>query len=387
MSSRGRPLIYILISVFFVILFLSLLIKPLVLRLIKQQLERIFVNSTVLIRDCSLKPAHQLSLFDIQIKNEPIYSIKVKEMAVQYNLSSLLKGSISKFYLKDAAATVSLPERSIAGVSRYLSLNSASRPIFTIKYLEFSNLNLALKSKELRLQVELSAEFNLPKQLLNYLSLKIDSLDSQDFHLKDAFLDVSQNQSAGSLSIHQIQYNKLNINQLKAQARLKNKLLFLDDLSAQVFSGMIQGDLNIMLDGNSGYLMNLKFINLDTEDFVEDFNLNEKVKMSGKLAGQLTLQGKGLDIQLINGDFSDAAGGGVLTIKDTKFLENIAHSSKQPLDLLVESFKDYHYNKAVMRLYLEEGDLNFDIAMDSEAGKRNLSITVHDFKLGRREGI
>lgn len=381
-----KRIIYILISVLIVILFLSLLIKPLVLRLIKQQLERIFVNSTVLIRDYSLKPAHQLSLFDIQIKNEPIYSIKVKETTVQYNLSSLLKGSILKFYLKDAAATVSLPERNIAGVSRYLSLNSASRPIFRIKDLEFSNLNLNLNSKELRLQVELSAEFSLPKQLLNYLSLKIDSLDSQDFHLKDAFLNVSQNQSGGSLSIHQIQYNKLNIDQLKSQARLKDKLLFLDDLSAQVFSGMIQGDLNIVLDGNSGYLMNLKFINLDTEAFVEDFNLNEKVKMSGKLAGQLTLQGKGLDFQVINGDFSDVAGG-ILTIKDTKFLENVARSSQQPLDLLVESFKDYHYNKAVMRLYLEEGDLNLNIAMDSEAGKRNLSITVHDFKLGRREGI
>lgn len=381
-----KRIIYILISAFIVVLFLSLLIKPLVLRLIKQQLERIFVNSTVLIRDYSLKPAHQLSLFDIQIKNEPIYSIKVKEMTVQYNLSSLLKGSISKFYLKDAAVSINTPQQSILGLHQYLHFGIPAQGIFTIKDVKFSNLNLALKSKELSLQAELSVVVNLPEQLLNYLNLKVDSCDSRDFHLKNAFLNVSQNQSAGSLSIYQIQYNKLNIDQLKAQARLKDKLLFLDDLSAQAFSGKIQGDFGVTLDENNGYFLNLKFINLDAEAFVEDFNLNEKVKMSGKLAGQLTLQGKGLDFQVINGDFSDVAGG-ILTIKDTKFLENVARSSQQPLDLLVESFKDYHYNKAVMRLYLEEGDLNFNIAMDSEAGKRNLSITVHDLKLGRREGI
>lgn len=382
-----KRIIYILIFVFISILFLSLLIKPLILGLSKQQLERIFVNSTVLIRDYGLKPARQLSFFDIQIKNEPIYSIKVKEAAVKYNLFSLLKGSILKFYLKDAAVTVSLPERGIAGVSRYLSINPASRPILKIKGLEFSNLNLALKSKELSIQAKLSVEVNLAEQLLNYLNLKVNSWDSRDFHLKDVFLNVSQNQSAGSLLIHQIQYNKLKIDELRGQARLKNKLLFLDDLSAQAFSGIIQGNLNIALDGNYGYLMNLKFINLDTEAFVEDFNLNEKIKMSGKLSGQLTLQGKGLDFQAINGDFSDVSGGGVLTIKDAKFLESIARSSKQPLDLLVESFKDYHYNKAVMKLYQDNGNLNFDLAMDSEAGKRNLSIAVHDFKLKRREGI
>jgi hypothetical protein len=72
----------------------------------------------------------------------------------------------------------------------------------------------------------------------------------------------------------------------------------------------------------------------------------------------------------------------MLTITDDKFLNNVAKSSGQSLDILVESFKNYHYNTGVMKLSLERGDIVFDIALEGEAGKRNLSIVLHDFKLG-----
>lgn len=353
------------------------------MHLVKKQLEKIFVESTVSIGGCSLKPTQSFRFSNLEIKRQPAYSLKVKEAGIRYDLFSLLKGRLLKFYLKDATVSLNLPRESLAELPRYVNLNSSRSGLFTIGTIEFSNLNLNLKLKGLRLQAELSAEVNGAKQLLNNLSLKIDSLASQDFHLNDCFFKVRQNQSEGSFSIHRLQYNKLKIDALKAEARLLDKLLFLDSLSARLFSGHLQADAAIRLDENNGYLLNLKFINLDAETFVEDFNLNEKVEMRGKIGGQLTLQGRGLDIQAVRGDFSDSAGG-VLTIKDTKFLENIARSSQQPLDLLVESFKDYHYNKAMMIVYFDKGNLNFDIAMDSETGKRSLSITIHDFRLWRR---
>jgi hypothetical protein len=47
----------------------------------------------------------------------------------------------------------------------------------------------------------------------------------------------------------------------------------------------------------------------------------------------------------------------------------------------VESFKDYHYNTALMKLSFDKGNIILDVALEGEAGKRNLSIVLHDFKL------
>ncbi|MGD9015028.1 MAG: YdbH domain-containing protein, partial [Candidatus Omnitrophota bacterium] len=130
----------------------------------------------------------------------------------------------------------------------------------------------------------------------------------------------------------------------------------------------------------------LKFVNLDLETLVHDFGLNKKVELSGKLTGRLNFQGAGLNLHALNGDFSSAEYGGRLIIKDTQFLENLARNSKQPLDIFVESFQDYEYNTGIIRLALDKGNLILDIALDGEAGKRNLNITLHDFRL-KQEGL
>jgi hypothetical protein len=70
----------------------------------------------------------------------------------------------------------------------------------------------------------------------------------------------------------------------------------------------------------------------------------------------------------------------MMVVKDETMLKNMARAADQPLDILMESFKDYHYNTGVMKLGLARDDLNLDIILDGEKGKRNLSVTLHDFK-------
>jgi hypothetical protein len=84
---------------------------------------------------------------------------------------------------------------------------------------------------------------------------------------------------------------------------------------------------------------------------------------------------------VLSGNFSTLQPGGILVIKDDKFLKNLSRTTKQPLDILVESFKDYHYNTALMKLSFDKGNIILDVALEGEAGKRNLSIVLHDFKL------
>jgi len=96
------------------------------------------------------------------------------------------------------------------------------------------------------------------------------------------------------------------------------------------------------------------------------------------------LRGSGATIQQIQGDLSTSQAGGKLTITDQRFLDNLARTSRQPLDILVESFKNYYYNIGIIKLGMEEGDLILDVRLDGEAGMRHLNIMVHEFNLRRR---
>jgi hypothetical protein len=95
----------------------------------------------------------------------------------------------------------------------------------------------------------------------------------------------------------------------------------------------------------------------------------------------MTVTGRGADIHILDGDFSAVDPGGLLEIKNEEFLKNIARNSQQPLDIVIASFKDYHYNVGALRVALEKSDLVFDAALDGETGKRNINITLHDFLL------
>jgi hypothetical protein len=157
--------------------------------------------------------------------------------------------------------------------------------------------------------------------------------------------------------------------------------LFLDTFSAKVFGGQIRGNAALKIDQGAFYLASLNFTDLDLEKFVSAFELEEKFRMSGLLGGRIVLEGRGADIRILNGDLAMTEAGGMLIIKDPRVLEHIAGRSGQPLDILVESLKNYHYNRGTVTLSLEEGSLLLIMALDGEAGKRNLNIVLHDFQL------
>ena len=377
-----KRLIFILIGSFIAVSIISLFIKPTIIFLAKKQLAKVFINSTVTIKNCGLRPLHLLSLSDIEIKNGQIYDIKIKEVSIQYSPSSIIKGKILKFSLKDPKVTINLGEKSLLGFSKLLNLNTDKSP-FLINSLELTNLVLNIKSQELTLDARLSSELNLIKQLINSLDLKINSLAVEGIDLKNASLTVGQSLPSGEFRVQQIKYDKLKIEKIKSSVRLKDKNLYLDSLSADLFAGKIKGSANLSIDKLPEYLVNLEFSGIDLNAFVHDFKLNEKVDLSGRMDGLTTLKGKGLNFTVLSGEFTTNASGGDLTIKDKSYLENIARGSGQSLDILVENFKNYHYNKGVMDLSLEEGSLILDIALDGEAGKRNFTVTMHNFNLGR----
>ena len=379
-----KRIIYILFIFSILILIVSILIKPFVLFIAKRQLGRLFIESRVSIRDCDLKSLHLLTFSDIEINKGKIYDFKIKDINIQYKPLSILKRNIPNISLKDAVITVYLPQESMLEISQ--RLNPGTGNVFLVQRLELVNMNLDLKLKDLNLQAKVSLGLSLTGRLINYLDLEIGFLDSQGFHLEDANLKFSQKEDSGELYVNKLKYGKLKIEEIKSKARLKEEVLFLDSLSAKVLEGQLKGDLSFRIDQEREYLANLEFVNLNLAKFVDDFNLDKKFQVTGSLSGAVAFNGKGSDINTLAGDFSAAESGGIMVIKDNSILENLARNSKQPLDILVESFRDYHYNTGIMKLSLDKGNLVLDIALDGETGKRNLNITLHDFRL-KREGL
>jgi hypothetical protein len=118
---------------------------------------------------------------------------------------------------------------------------------------------------------------------------------------------------------------------------------------------------------------------------MKDFAFDEKAEVTGQVSGFLKLQGENQFVRVLDGNLASGKEGGSLTIKDTRFLQNLARSSGQALDLVVESFKNYRYNTAKTTIVLENNNIVFLINLNGSAGKRSLNLTFHDFNPGRTE--
>jgi len=377
-----KRLIYIIIVIFLVFLSgLIFYIKPIILFFAKQQLINVFPGSSVTINACDFKPTHRLTLLDIDIQKGHTYDFKIREARIEYNLFSIITGHILKSSLRDIEVTVNLGQKNISELTKEFHLKSKGR--FSLDSLELSNLNLRLNSADLRLEAMLSLGLNLSGRLINDLDFSVDSLDGLGANLNDACLIAYQKGYPGVFHISRIKYNKLLVEKIRSNVRLEDKSLVFDSLSAEISGGKLEGVLNLQLEKNIEYLANLKFKDIDLNTLFNALNLNERAEVSGKINGALTLEGRGSNIKIISGDITAAEGGGILTIKDNDYLKKMAANSNQSLDILMESFKDYHYNTGVIKLSFDKGNLILDVALDGETGKRNFDITLHDFKLRR----
>lgn len=205
-------------------------------------------------------------------------------------------------------------------------------------------------------------------------------IGNKNFQIENAFLKLDKAEKGeGEFYIDKIKYNKIILGQIKSKARIIDNTLLMDSMSIDFIGGRLEGALRVILDKSMQYNFKFKALNLNIDTLVNELNLTEKFEMSGNLMGAASLEGRITGIKYIDGSFFTDRSGGVLIIKDNKFLENVAKRSGQSFEVLVESFKNYHYNIGLMKLYMDKGSLILDVKLEGEAGKRNLTVAVHDF--------
>jgi len=211
------------------------------------------------------------------------------------------------------------------------------------------------------------------------------NLAAVSFNICGASFKLSEGIGAAQFAIDELKYNKVVSSDIKGKLRYKNNILFSEYLSAKLWDGQISGDLNVQLDKGPEYLLNLKLANLDIERFINDFDLAERFRMSGKIGGPISLKGQGANINILDGNLSTVDGGGNLIIKDNNFMQSTAQKTSQSVDLIVESFKDYHYNTGVVKLRADQGDIILNANFEGETGKRDLEIVLHSAIPKRRD--
>ena len=320
---------------------------------------------------CTFRPGGGITLFDIDINRTGLYSIKIREAAVGYGLKLTLKGT---------SVYINTPKQKIQEFFGLLKLDRKGSPF---KAVNISDLNLNLNTQDLTVNAALSLKLNLAEQSLDYLDLKMSHFKISDMRLDDTFSKLSSEQ--GDFKIGQLKYGKLSVNGIKGNIKLLGAELSLSGLGAKVLNGDVEGEGYLKIGQEAQYSISLKCTGLDTEKFVQDFEFGKKFNMTGVISGDIRIKGKGAAIEVLAGNFLADPAGGTLVIVDTKFLENIAQSTHQPVDLVVESFKDYHYNVGTMNLSLENNNVMLRISLDGRTGKRDLSVVLHGFGI-KKEG-
>ena len=314
------------------------LAKPILLPIINKELHRVFKESSV--SDFRFTK-YFIEFQGIEIKESGSYDLKIKEVRLYYDLQSILKKKIDK--------------------------------------VEVLDLNIDFNKNDIKVKANVSLQLNIPAKTIDYIKLNVSSLSTSLFQIEGITLNAEQAKDNGEFYIKAINYNKLKIGDVVGKSELKDKLLRISPLSVSFLKGNVKGEFSITLDRDMNYSLTLNSQGLEIKRLVDDMEFNEKFDMTGRMDGEFSLSGNLLGIKDIKGYFNTDANGGVLIIKDKTFLENVAKQSNQSLDIIVESFRNYNYNNGMIKLGMESGNLTMDMSLDGKAGKRSLTIILHDF--------
>jgi hypothetical protein len=167
-----KRVIFILIVICILALAGYFCLKPVILFVARQQLEKVFTGAEVSIGGYNIEFFRGLELLDIRIKKTPVYDFAVGRAEFRFTPQSLLKGIIPRASLSHAAIAISQQEKSIQDFFRQLNLGG-SKGAFALDSLNLSDIKLDLESKELNLKVALSLVFDLKAQSFDFCDLNI----------------------------------------------------------------------------------------------------------------------------------------------------------------------------------------------------------------------
>jgi hypothetical protein len=172
---------------------------------------------------------------------------------------------------------------------------------------------------------------------------------------------------------------KFKLKEIKGPLHLFWKGLTLKPLSADFINGTIDGSAGIDFHKGISYTATLNIKNIAFQKIIEGFKITDRVDLTGLGSGAVMIVGEMGKLRDLKGDIEATHEGGTLIITDQKWLQEIATYTKQDINVIVENFKNYHYNKGIFNMRLKDSNLIVEMHLNGENGKRDLIVTLHDF--------
>lgn len=319
----------------------------------------------------------RISFTDISIERPGVYSVKAKEAGVTYGLFSLLEGSASGMYLKDVDITADLwgdKAKSFAGMIS--SAPSSGHP--RIWSIGVENASVRMKFKDMKLDAAASFKFDLRKPGLDRAELKIASFTKGPIEVRDASLLLPGNGAAGDFSVAGVKCGRIALRDITGRAVMRDGNFKLEPIVGSLFKGTILGTFSCSASGRPAYVLSVTADGLQMSRAIEELGLEGKVGMSGSVDGWFRIEGSPGSVATVKGSFNVAAPGGMLVINDEGFLRNIAERTRQPIEIVRQSFSDYAFTKGTMDVTLEKSDLVIEVYLEGEKGKRDMNVILHD---------
>jgi hypothetical protein len=223
-----------------------------------------------------------------------------------------------------------------------------------------SGVKTSLGFSGLRPRLEFSADsFEIPK-------------------LKASGIRASWGPDPGTLNIAGIKTPKASLEAIEGRFFVDLPEIRFEPIHARFAGKGLTGSGAVRFGKTVGYRIEVLAGALPAQTLIRAFEWEKKVSMSGVFDGRLKVEGSGKKLTMLEGTFDAAGGGGDIVVLDQAFLQRIADSSKQPIEIVKASFENYHYNDGKVRFFLDRKDLKLNLDLGGEAGKRNLEVNLHD---------
>ena len=283
---------------------------------------------------------------------------------------------LARIVLKNVLCKIEAPGRALAKIAPP-SMQVPSGGYSPVGVIVLDRCRIVAHTADARCDAVVSGTYDLARKRLQRVDLSLPLFVYGALRLEgvEAALDRDR---PSRVSVQSAVFDKLRARGVSAVIELRGNDLVVSQGTASVLGGSIGFDGVLPLPDPRGYQLRLQLKGMDVAVLVNDFKWQEKVRASGSLSGSVSVDPQPGTIGRISGLLQADDSGGTVNILDRAFLENIARWSKQPVELITESFRDYRYQAGVLTVDTQGRDLVLDASLSGPQGKRDLTIVLHE---------
>ncbi|MBN2120803.1 MAG: hypothetical protein JW734_07100 [Candidatus Omnitrophica bacterium] len=303
--------------------------------------------------------------------------VNLKSLRVDFKLPEILKPQVSKVSLQGLDCKIKDVE---AAKSKFIEKFSGKQPAAPAlePQLDLENVKISLEVNKIKVDVDFSFKGTVLGNKINklgWLEVNKCNVSSDDFSVDNLRLKEAE-QGLHILKINRIKIKGKSINDPEASLEVENDKIFIRQFSHYLLgsSSKVTGTLN--LNEYADMCVNLNFSDIAFDRIVQLFGLKDSLRVEGLFAGALDMSLKDFKPENLGASFT-SLGAGVVDVKKESPLAFLkGRLDKESYKTLVETLKDYKYNKASLKVTSKGKNLLFNIDLLS-AVKEKRDVIVN----------